>query len=161
MRSIDIAKVASTLRDILVIATLGFTLAGCPTVQFVADYDDEGFEEILKVAKTVDRFYGDMLETPEAQRRYSRYSERYVEIETDIRSLWTRSQARPLNDESTRIFEIILNFWVKYKAEHKEEGGYGDGEAKLERNRFSRLFAAAANAELAKKLPASDTNTGQ
>lgn len=127
-------------------------IAGCPTVQFVADYDAATFEEILKVGKKVDRFYGDLLEMAENQRRYSNYSERYVEIETDIRSLWMRNQARPLNDESTRISKIILDFWIKYKAEHRAENKYGTGEAKLDRDRFSRLFAAAANAELAKKL---------
>lgn len=160
MRAADFANFASRVRGFLAVAIIGLAAAGCPTVQFVADYDEATFNEILRVAKAVDRFYGDLLETPEAQRTYAQYSERYVEIETDIRSLWVRNQARPLNEESTRISEIILNLWIKYKAEHQQDKGYGTDEAKLDRNRFSRLFAAAANAELAKKLPADDTKTG-
>ncbi|SFB65270.1 hypothetical protein [Azotobacter beijerinckii] len=134
---------------------VAFALGGC-TVKLVADYDSVTFEEILKVGKKVDKFYGDLLETKPGDRTYQKFSAQYVEIETDIRSLVTRNIARALNEESTQISEITLNLWVKYKGAHKTKDTYSDGTAKLDRNRFTRLFAAAASAERAKNLDADD-----
>ena len=110
------------------------------------------------VGKKVDRFYGDVLETKSTDRPYQKFSERYVEIETDIRSLVTRNRARALNEESTQISEIMLKLWVKYKDNHKLKDTYSDGNAKLDRNRFIRLFSSAASAEVAKKLDPDDKN---
>lgn len=124
-------------------------LGGC-TVKLVADYDAATFEEILKTGKRVDRFYGDLLETKPTDRAYQKFASQYVEIETDIRSLLTRNKARALNPESTRIAEITLNLWSKYKDAHKAKDTYSDGTAKLDRDRFVRVFAAAARAERAK-----------
>ncbi len=134
---------------------VAFALNGC-TIKLVADYDSVAFEEILKVGKKVDKFYGDLLETKVVDRGYQKFAPQYVEIETDIRSLVTRNKARALNQESTQIAEITLNLWVKYKDAHKAKDGYSDGIAKLDRNRFVRLFAAAASAERAKILEADD-----
>jgi len=145
------------LRFVLILV-LTLAASGC-SVKWVADYDDSTFEEILKVGKKVDRFYGDLLEAGAAARPYAKFSSRYVELETDIRSLVTRNSARALNEESTRISEIILTLWVKYKDQHLKRGTYSDGNARLDRNRFIRLFAAAASAETAKKLDADDKNT--
>lgn len=139
---------------------LAFALSGC-AVKLVADYDSVSFEEILKVGKKVDKFYGDLLETKLTDRAYPKFSDRYVDIETDIRSLVTRNKARALNEESTQISEITLSLWVKYKDGHKEKDTYSDGTAKLDRNRFIRLFAAAANAERAKNLDADDKDTAK
>jgi hypothetical protein len=133
---------------------------GCP-VKLVTDYDSVTFEEILKVGKQVDKFYGNLLEVQPNERAYQKFSDRYVEIETDIRSLVTRNKARALNEESTQISEITLNLWLKYKENHKAKDIYSDGTAKLDKNRFIRLFAAAASAEQAKKLDAEDRDTAK
>lgn len=136
---------------------LGITLNGC-FPKFITDYDGATFDEIITVGKKVDRFYGDLLEEPEKIRLYKTYAERYVEIETDLRSLQMRNQARPLNQDSTEISEIILSLWIKYKGNHATKNIYSTGNAKLDRNRFNRLFVSAANAEFAKKLGADDKN---
>jgi hypothetical protein len=92
---------------------VGLALGGC-SIKFVADYDSTTFEEILKIGKKIDRFYGDLLETPENSRQYQKYADKYVEIETDLRSLYTRNKARTLNQESAEISEIALNLGLKY-----------------------------------------------
>lgn len=142
------------------IVIFAFALSGCP-VKFVADYDSATFDQIIGIGKKVDRFYGDLLEVPEGNRQYVKYADKYVDIETDIRSLYIRNKARPLNDESTQISEIILNLWVKYKDAHKKNDGYSDGKAKLDRKRFTRLFISAANAEAAKKLSSDDRDANK
>lgn len=143
----------------LVLPTLLLLIAsaGCG-VKFVADYDDATFNEILKISKSVDRFYGDLLEAPEADRKYAKYSGRYVDIETDVRSLLTRNKLRPLNAESIQINETILKLWLKYKDAHQKTDGYRTGVARLDRDRFLRLFGAAADAEAAKRLDRDDRN---
>ena len=141
---------------------LAFTiaLASC-AIKLVPDYDSATFEEIIKVAKKVDRFYGDLLETDESARPYQKYSDRYVDIETELRWLQMRNSVRALNQESTQISASILALWIKYKSAHKASNRYSDGVAKLDRNRFNRLFVSAADAEAAKKLPADDRDAGQ
>jgi hypothetical protein len=142
---------------VFLVLAIALPLSGC-AIKLVADYDSVAFEEILKVGKKVDKFYGDLLETKQDERQYQKYRDRYVDVETDIRSLLTRNQARALNEESTQISEITLNLWIKYKDNHASKNGYSDGVAKLDRKRFVRLFAAAASAERAKNLDSDDKN---
>lgn len=153
-------KYISRLLLIFIIMLAALSLGGC-MVKLVADYDSATFEEILRDGKKVDRFYGDLLETVENARPYRNYADNYVEIETDLRSLYLRNKARALNAESTRISEIILQLWVKYKEAHSAKDGYSNGMAKLDRAKFTRLFLAAADAEAAKKLASEDTAVGK
>ncbi len=145
-----------------VAALLAACVAACACqIQLVADYDQATFEEILRTGKKVDRFYGALLERPEAQRPYSEFSAQYVEIESDLRSLVTRNQARPLNRESTQIAGTILELWQKYKAAHQAGNGYKSALAGLHRKRFTRLFNAAASAEEARKLAPEEKDAGR
>jgi len=138
-----------------VVLMASIALGGC-AVKFVADYDSATFEEILAVGKKVDLFYGNLLETPAQNRQYQKYAEKYVEIETDLRSLYVRNKIRTLNEESTMISDSILKLWLKYKNNHSAKNGYTDGNAKLDRARFTRLFISAADAEDAKNLHIDD-----
>lgn len=132
-------------------------LSGC-AVKYVADYDAAAFEEILVIAKKVDKFYGTLLETKPESRQYSSVSDQYVNLGSDIQGIVTRNQARALNSESTEISRIIHKLFDKYKEQHKSRNTYTDGNAKLDRGRLVRLFAAAASAEEAKKLSNDDKN---
>lgn len=143
-------------RFLAALACLAF--AAC-SIQLVADYDATTYEEILRVGKKVDLFYGHLLEAPEKDRKYSKYSEKYVEIESDLRALYMRSKSRPLNQESTEISRITLDLWVKYKQAHQNRDAYSSGIAKLDRGRFQRLFGSAADAEAAKKLDPGDRDS--
>jgi vacuolar-type H+-ATPase subunit C/Vma6 len=142
------------------VTLLAFALGGC-AVKWVDSYDAVAFEEILSVGKAVDKFYGKLLETQPDARAYRQFVLEYVAIESDIQSMLTRNRARALNEESTQIAESILKLWVKYKEAHKSRDAYSDGNAKLDRSRFTRLFAAAASAEQAKKLDADDRDSSK
>ena len=135
-------------------------LYGC-SIKLVADYDVKTFEEILNVGKEVDKFYGTLLEMDENDRKYQKFSEKYVDIETELRSLNIRNKSRPLNDESIKISQSILGLWIKYKEKHKSKNKYSNGNAKLDRNRFERLFISAASAEAAKKLDPGDKDVAK
>ena len=119
------------------------------------------YEEIIRVGKEVDKFYGLILEKDESDRSYSDYSVKYVELESELRSLYVRNLSRPLNEESTKISKSILELWVKYKKNHKSKNKYKSGNLKLDRNRFVRLFSSAASAEVAKNLDQDDANASK
>lgn len=138
-----------------IILAFALFMGGC-TVKLVADYDSATYEEILRVAKEVDKFYGILLDMPEKERAYKGFSGKYIELEATIRSLYTRNLTRPLNKESTKISENILELWIKYKDRHKTSDTYTSGNAKLDRKRLQRMFVSAADAEVAKKLDDED-----
>jgi hypothetical protein len=148
-------RFAASAVSFLLVALALLVFSAC-SVKLVADYDSVTYEEILRAGKKVDHFYGQLLEVPEKDRQYAKYSEKYVEIETDLRSLYMRNRSRPLNQESTEISRIILDLWVKYKQRHRERNAYSSGNAELDRTRFQRLFGSAADAEAAKKLDPDD-----
>jgi hypothetical protein len=135
-------------------------LSGC-SVKFVDDYDAKTYEEIIRLGAEVDKFYGTLLERTDGNRKYRDFQEKYVDLESELRSLYIRNKSRPLNSESTKISESILDLWIKYKGRHKEKDTYKTGNAKLDRDRFIRLFISAASAEAAKNLDPDDTDTSK
>ena len=124
-------------------------VVGC-SVKFVADYDSVAFEEILATAKNVDKFYGTLLDTDPGARSYALFASQYIALQADIQGIVTRNQVRALNAESTEIAQTILLLFTKVKERHKSQDTYSDGNAKLDRGKFARLFAAAASAEKSK-----------
>jgi hypothetical protein len=143
----------SAVRLWFVIA-IAAVLSGC-AYKIVSDYDAATFEEILTVSRKVDRFYGNLLETPEP-RPYEKYSQQYVDIEADLRSLWVRNQVRTLNHESSRISQITLDQWIAARQRHHKENNYRTPIAQLERDRFTRVFISGATAEKAKSFATED-----
>lgn len=135
-------------------------LCGC-SVKFVDDYDAKTYEEIIRLSGEVDKFYGVLLERVDADRKYQDFQAKYVELESELRSLYIRNKSRPLNSESTKISESILDLWIKYKDRHKEKDTYKTGNAELDRERFIRLFISAASAEAAKTLSPDDTDASR
>lgn len=150
------ARLRSSLRwRMMALALLmAFTLSGCPSLQLVAAYDEKTYEETIRVGREVDVFYAKLVDVPLADRHYASSASQYAEIEADIRSLVRRNAARPINGESQQITGQILKFWMQYRDKHREKDAYPD--ARFDRERFFRLFNAAAAAEEAKRLQADD-----
>lgn len=129
-------------------------LAGCSNLQLIASYDEKTYEETIRIGREVDLFYAKLVDVLPDKRRYAPYADRYAEIEADIRSLVRRNAARPLNSESSKINNQILKFWTQYRDKHREKDAYSD--ARFDRERFFRLFNAAAAAEEVKRLQKGD-----
>ncbi|MBA4417181.1 MAG: hypothetical protein C0392_04630 [Syntrophus sp. (in: bacteria)] len=92
--------------------------SGC-SVRLVSQYDADTEKAIVDTAKKTDLFYGKVLELPQDQRHYASLSDQYVSIETDIRSLVLRNEARRLNAESIEQSKILLNLWLGIKNDHR------------------------------------------
>lgn len=124
-------------------------------VTFIPGYDADISKQIENTAKSADKFYLSMLETTTATndgRAFSKFSEQYVDIEVELNSLLNKNKIRPLNENSTRICEITLELWIKYKEEHKSDNSLSDGLIRLNRKTFSDLFFAMQVAEKAKEI---------
>jgi hypothetical protein len=144
-------------RRLLLMASVTIMAAAvpaCAPVKFVADYNQASLDEAFRLAKQVDLFYLRMIEND--ARPYAPFSEQYLTIEAELGGFVRRERARPLNSESTRIAQTILDFWRAYKAKHKRDDRYPD--ARFDRRRFERLFDAAVSAEAAKRLGPADMN---
>ncbi len=124
-------------------------------VTFIPSYDAGISEQIENTTKAVDKFYLSMLETTSTLnngRAYNNFSGQYVNIEVELNSLLNKNKIRPLNENSTRICEITIQLWIKYKEEHKNDNTLSDGLIKLNRKTFSDLFFAMQVAEEGKKI---------
>jgi len=100
-------------------------------------------EKILVLSKSVDKFYLNMLETTSADndgRAYKAFAKQYVDTEAELNSLLVMNKVRPLNKNSTRICEITLQFWVKYKEAHKKANMISDANIILNRIYLRDLF---------------------
>ncbi|TQV77241.1 hypothetical protein FLL45_04655 [Aliikangiella marina] len=139
--------ISTRLTFVFLIALL--LISGC-TVKYVAEYDAEIKNEIIQVAKKVDLFWGDLLDTDVDKRQYDKFKTNYNEIESDIRSLVLKNEIRPLNEESTEQAKIALKLWTDDREKHKSDDGFSNGRAKLHQRQLSRVFAAMAKGEAVK-----------
>jgi hypothetical protein len=141
------------------IVVLAVALAGC--LRLVAPYDDQTERDTFAAARAVDQFYGDLLEARPDARRYAKFADRYVEIETTLRALLLRNEVRPLNDDSAEIVRNILTAWTETKDQHRKTDGYETAAARLDRDRFVRQFRYALAAERLKPGGEDDEPRGE
>ena len=124
-------------------------------VTFVPAYNAQIAEQIDVTTKAVDKFYLSMLETTTAGndgRTFTKFADQYVTVEVELNSLLNKNKIRPLNENSTRICEITLQLWVKYKEEHKKDNTLSNVLIKLNQKTFSDLFFAMQVAEKGKDI---------
>ena len=126
------------------------SMIGC-TVRYAAEYDASIKEEIIRIAKQVDLFYGRLLETPSGERQYKNYKDDYLKIEADLRALELRNEIRTFNKESTAQTKIALDLWLEDRESHKKDNTVDDATLKLHRKQFARVFVAMAKGEEAKQ----------
>jgi hypothetical protein len=136
----------------LLLAT--FAMYGC-RVTFVPEYDAALSADIEETSRQVNWLYLMMLETTSPEddgRAYNLFASQYVDIEVMLNSLLNQNKIKPLNQNSTRIAEITLELWQKYKEEHRNDNTLSNGLIKLNRKTFSDLFYAMQVAEKGKEL---------
>lgn len=140
---------------IYVITFITFLFLNSCKVSLIPNFDSGIYQQIEITSKSVDKFYLLMLETtkPENEgRKFEKFIEKYVDIEIEITSLLNKNKIRPLNTNSTRVCEITLELWQKYKEEHRKDNTLSDGLIKLNRKTFGDLFYAMQVAEKGKEI---------
>jgi len=141
--------------QIMFLAMIVLLLGTSCRVTLIPPYDNSIAQQIDQTSKQVDKFFLTMLElstTNNNGRAFEYFVMQYVDIEVELNSLLNKNKVRPLNQNTTRICEITLELWVKYKEEHKKDNTLSDGLVKLNRKTFSDLFYAMQVAEEGKKI---------
>jgi len=150
------------LRRSIVLFYLGLIIgvSGCK-ITLVPSFDAQIQEQIESTSKEIDRFYLQMIDlttNSEGGRSYDQYREGYINIEVELLSLLNKNKVKPLNTHSTRISEITLELWRKYKNEHKEDNSIPDGLIKLNMLAMSDLMYAMLVAEKGKSIAENPPN---
>lgn len=110
--------------------------ASC-TVSRIAPYDAGVTEQARQIASRIDRFYLTMLEIPSDDpeaRNYRHFSGDYIDVEVELNDLLLKNRIKPLNRESVRNIEILLETWESYKARHKKDDTLPDADIELNRD---------------------------
>jgi hypothetical protein len=147
---------AKVLFILLIVSS--FSIHGC-TFRYVADYDASIKEEIIRVAKEVDLFWGALLDVDASERKYDKFKDQYNQIETDIRGLVMKNEIRALNKESTKQAKIALELWIEDRDIHKQNNAFSDFEAKRHREQYTRIFTAMAKGEEAKNISTKNSSS--
>lgn len=149
-----LAQLKTKTLTFLTLVLVSLSAVSCH-IQMVADYDDGIMQQIETTAKEIDRFYLQMLEgTTEADggRAYANFQKQYIDFEVELNSLLMKNKIKPLNESSTRICEITLELWRKYKTEHQKDNTLSNGIIRLNRKTFDDLFFAMQSAEKGKQI---------
>lgn len=146
----------------LALLSLGlfFGISGCK-ITLVPSYDAQLKEQIESTSKEIDRFYLTMMDlhdNKDGGRAYEKFREGYINIEVELISLLNKNKVKPLNTHSTRICEITLQIWRKYKQEHKEDDAIPDGLIKLNMLAMNDLMYAMLIAEKGKAIAENPPN---
>lgn len=96
--------------------------SGC-TVQLVPEYDENIKNKIIRLTGEVEFFYAELAEMNVNERTFEKFRKKYIAIEVDLRKLLIRNKIRPLNNESVRqterVLEKTLSFFIGNPVFHR------------------------------------------
>lgn len=120
-------------------------------VSLIADRDEAFVNRVLETARTVDALYLHMMSADTTQLHYSQFANEWNEAELQIRQLRLMAEAHPLNSESSQICTRLLETFLKYKTQHRNQNSYPTALLPLHRDRLSEYFVALLSIEKSKE----------
>jgi len=123
-------------------------------VSLVATYDYMVAEKIEEVNKEIDKFYLVMLETTvneNGERAYDKYSEQYIDIQLDLKSLLQKNKRREKNQETIQINQRIYDKWLEYKEIHETQNELSDADIEANMTNIDNMLNTMLAAEQFKK----------
>ncbi|MEO6328918.1 MAG: hypothetical protein ABIO55_08300 [Ginsengibacter sp.] len=109
-------------------ATLISTIViGCQ-VRLVPQYSAELENQIINGAKMTDKLYLEMIDAPADKKNYLLYSEKYLDVETEINSILFKNEAREKAADIIKSVKILRDKFVKYKRDHKTRNSLSNPE---------------------------------
>jgi len=134
----------------LKIAILISTLSGC-ALQMISSFDVKTEQQIMELAKQVDRFYTELQALPPEKRTFQFSKSIYLSIEVELAALHLRQQVRTLNDLTTKQVVIVQTLWQQDKSRHQQSDGISNFLVKRRKQQYQRLFLAMIRGEQAKQ----------
>ena len=104
------------------------TIINSCQVRLVPQYSAELESQIINGAKMTDKLYLEMIDAPDDKKNYSVYSEKYLDIETEINSILFKNQARDKAKDIIASVKILRDKFVKYKEDHKSKNKLSNPE---------------------------------
>jgi len=144
--------VKSWLKILVVIGSLLILsmASGC-ALQMVSNFDRQTEQQIMDVAKKVDRFYVQLSELSKEKRTFHFSQSTYLNIEVELSALLMRQKVRELNELTTKQVEITQNLWLQDKKQHQQANSISDFLIKTRKQQYQRLFLAMIRGEQAKQ----------
>lgn len=144
-------KTLATSWSILAAMLLCFAFSQCK-VQLVPPYDAGVEQQIVNTAKMNDRLYLEMKEEPVADRTYTKYSSKYLDIESEINSILLKNEARKQSHDLIVITNNLKTLFVQFKDKHKQDATINDADIKLNQLQIAAAWKALLVAERGLKL---------
>ena len=130
---------------------LWITFLACK-VTLVPPYDAAIEEQIVNTAKMNDRLYLEMKDQAEAERTYTKYSAKYLDIESEINSILLKNQARRQSHDLIVITNNLKTLFIQFKDQHKRDSVIHDADIKLDQLQIAAAWKALLVAERGLKL---------
>ncbi len=125
-----IRKLPNQLKYIAALSIILIIIDGCQ-VRLVPQYNAELETQIIDGAKMTDRLYLQMIDAPADKKDYPLYSEKYLDVETEINSILFKNQARDRAKDIIASVKILRDNFVKYKQDHKTRNKLSNSEFTL------------------------------
>lgn len=142
---------------ILLIVSFFIFCVGCK-VTWVPAYDASIEDQIVSGAKANDLLYMQMMDTPEADRKYAAYSERYLAVKSEINSILMKNQARNNSQDLIASTKDLSTLFEKFRSKHKQDDTISDADIELNELQIAALWKVLLIEERGLKLADSDKN---
>ncbi|HSD05793.1 hypothetical protein [Flavobacterium sp.] len=117
---------------ILALTSVFFILFNsCISVRLVPDYSEALENQIVATQKQNEKLYLELLEQPVDKRTYSSFSNKYLEVESDINSILFQYQTREKSEDFVKMAKLLKDNFNQYKKEHKDKKTLTDAEISL------------------------------
>jgi hypothetical protein len=145
-------KMSFSFKSFLLLIGVIIILPMSCKIALIAPYDAGIKTQIIDAQKKIDYLYITLSETKESERTYQNFATAYIDVEVALTSILRQNQVKPLNEHATAVTKIALNFWKKYKNEHKAENTISNGMIKINSKYMSDIMYAMQVSEEGKKL---------
>ena len=135
---------------ILLLPFLIICLLACKAT-FVPPYDASIEAQISKTARLTDALYLQMLDVKETDRKYEKYTAKYLDIQVDINALVLKTQVRDHNTNLLVMVQNLQKMFVQFKDDHKTKGVLSDADVQLNMMQVNAVWAPLLLAEKALK----------
>ena len=135
---------------ILLLPLLIICLLACKAT-FVPPYDASIEAQISKTARLTDALYLQMLDVKETDRKYEKYTAKYLDIQVDINALVLKTQVRDHNTNLLVMVQNLQKMFVQFKDDHKTKGVLTDADVQLNMMQVNAVWAPLLLAEKALK----------
>lgn len=135
----------------LFLLTLVLCLSACQWSK-LANRDTRVELLLIQINEEISVHWQKVLALPLEQRKFAKYQESYIRINSNLNVLLRLNKYRSDNEESITQIEYVLTMWRQDLAKHQKEDKVTDFTAKRREEQYQRTINAIIKAEQAKPI---------